>query len=77
MKWLVKEVVEFSKVIEADTEHEAIEDFGELNANTRQLRIKARCMLVRHTKNHVDCNGKPYFPNECPVCDELVHKKMI
>jgi hypothetical protein len=41
-KWIVKEVVEFSKVIEADTKEEALAEFGNLNADTRQIKITAK-----------------------------------
>ena len=44
MKWIVKELVEFTKEVEAETKEEALEEYGNLNADTRQIKITAKAV---------------------------------
>ena len=46
-KYLVTRVVELSKEIEAESKEEAIEEFGDLNADQRVIRETAKEVKVR------------------------------
>ena len=47
MKYLVTQTVKFSKVIEADSKQEAIDNFFMLDADTEQVKIIAKKITTK------------------------------